>query len=277
MTDLSGLPPLRETIAEHGLGARKGLGQHFLLDLNLTRKIARAADIGPDDVVIEVGPGPGGLTRALLETGARVVAIERDERCRGALEELAEAADGRFDVEFADALQADERALLAARGLAPPVKIASNLPYNVGTELLVRWLTAPPGLWSRMALMFQKEVAERIVASPGTKAYGRLSVLADSASRAKKAFDLPARAFTPPPKVDSSVVLFEAIAPEVDLKALEKATRAGFGARRKMLRASLKPLFGAATEETLERLGLDPTARAEEIAPADWRRIAEEV
>ncbi|MEO1309746.1 MAG: 16S rRNA (adenine(1518)-N(6)/adenine(1519)-N(6))-dimethyltransferase RsmA [Pseudomonadota bacterium] len=272
--DLSALPPLRDAIAEHGLAARKGLGQHFLLDLNLTRKIVRAADVSAADAVLEIGPGPGGLTRALVETGACVVAVERDARCLPALQDLTDLAGARLRVVNDDALAVDEAALAKVAGLTTPLKIVANLPYNVGTELLIKWLIAGPTLWSRMALMFQKEVADRIVATPGTKAYGRLSVLAASASRPRKAFDLPARAFTPPPKVDSAVVVFDAIAPDVDFLALERATRAGFGARRKMLRASLKPLFGAETEGRLQALGLSPTARAEELSPADWRRVA---
>src|ERR1700742_695917 len=200
------LPPLREVIARHGLAPKKSLGQNFLFDLNLTRRIARAA--GPLDVVYEVGPGPGGLTRALLEEGAaRVVAVERDARCLPALAEIAAVYPGRLEVVEADALALDETALFARE----PVRVAANLPYNVGTALLVKWLTAPawPPFWQSLTLMFQREVAERIVAAPGTGAYGRLSVLAQWRARAKILFDLSPRAFTPPPKVTSAILRVE--------------------------------------------------------------------
>lgn len=259
------LPALRDVIARHGLAAKKGLGQHFLLDLNLTRKIARAADIGPADTVLEIGPGPGGLTRALLEAGARVVAVERDARCLPALEELSAAFAGKLTIVEADALDIDERAVLSDA----PAKIVANLPYNVGTELLIKWLRAnheSAPLWSVMALMFQKEVADRIVAAPGSKTYGRLSVIAQAASRPSRAFDLPARAFTPPPKVDSSVVIFTPAPARLDiLPALERISQAAFSQRRKMLRAAMRPLLGEETETRLEAAGIAPTARAEEI------------
>jgi 16S rRNA (adenine1518-N6/adenine1519-N6)-dimethyltransferase len=261
---LDDLPPLREALAQHGLGAKKSFGQHFLLDLNVTRKIARLA--GPLDgrVVIEVGPGPGGLTRALLEAGAQVIAVEKDPRFLPLLAELAQACDGRLTVVEADALQVDEAALLAAHAPGLPYRIISNLPYNVGTPLLVKWLTGPAG-FEAMALMFQKEVADRIVAKPGESAYGRLSVLSQAVCGASLLMDLPARAFTPPPKVDSAVVL---LTPREDrpapalLKALERVTHAAFGQRRKMLRASLKPIGG---EALCNAVGIDPQARAETI------------
>lgn len=261
------LPPLREVIARHGLAAKKSLGQHFLLDLNLTRKIARAAAVTSGDIVLEVGPGPGGLTRALLEAGAKVVAVERDTRVMPALAEIDAAWPDRLTLIEADALRVDERALTGN----DPVKIAANLPYNISTELLIKWLRAnhegPTPLWSVMALMFQKEVADRILAAPGSKTYGRLSVIAQAASRPKRAFDLPARAFTPPPKVDSSVVLFYPSPARLpNLAALERVTQAAFSQRRKMLRQSMKSLWGAEAEDRLETAGVDSTARADGVA-----------
>lgn len=270
---MSDLPPLRDVIARHELGARKALGQHFLLDLNITRKIARAAEIAPGDIVLEIGPGPGGLTRALLEAGAAIVAVERDRRCIAALEELASIYPALTIVE-GDALAIDERTLLPSPGLP---KIVANLPYNISTELLIKWLrlNSERPLWSRMALMFQKEVADRILAAPGSKAYGRLSVIAQAASAPERAFDLPARAFTPPPKVESSVVVFAPRAAAADcLAALERATAAAFGQRRKMLRSSLKPLFGERVEQELSAMDIDPTDRAENLSVADFLRLA---
>lgn len=269
------LPPLREVIARHDLGARKALGQHFLLDLNITRKIARAAGVDASDVVLEIGPGPGGLTRALLEAGAEVVAVERDARCVGALLELGAAFPGKLRLIEDDALKIDERALAAGRA----VKIVANLPYNISTELLIRWLRAnhadEPPLWSTMALMFQKEVADRIVARPRSRDYGRLSVIAQAASTPSRAFDLPARAFTPPPKVASSVVVFRpADRPLSDIRALEAVTQAAFGQRRKMLRSSMKPLWGDAAETRLEEAGVEPTRRAEELSVAEFLRLS---
>ena len=204
MSHLDALPPLREVIAAHGLSARKALGQNFLLDLNLTAKIARAAGDLTGADVLEIGPGPGGLTRGLLAEGARhVVAVEKDPRCIPALEEIAAACPGRLTVIQGDALTVDLTGLLT-----PPVKIAANLPYNVGTELLVRWLTPPvwPPFWDSLTLMFQREVAERIVAKPGSKAYGRLAILSQWRCDARIVMDLPPQAFTPPPKVSSAVV-----------------------------------------------------------------------
>jgi len=267
MTGLEALPPLREALETHGLWAKKAFGQHFLLDLNITRKIARLAQVGEGDRVIEVGPGPGGLTRALLETGAHVTAVEKDERFRPLLEELAEAS-GRLDLLFADALAVDEAAI------APTAHLVSNLPYNVGTPLLIKWLTGP---WTpaSMTLMFQKEVAQRITADVDSSAYGRLAVIAQATCHAESVMDVPARAFTPPPKVDSAVVR---LTPRADrpaparLDALQKLTAAAFGQRRKMLRASLKPLGG---EPLIEAAGLNPQARAETIDVEGFLRLAD--
>lgn len=269
------LPPLRDVIARHDLGAKKALGQHFLLDLNITRKIARAAAVSPADLVIEIGPGPGGLTRALLEAGADVIAIERDARCIGALEELGVAFAGKLTLVEDDALKVDERAL--ARGRA--VKIVANLPYNISTELLVKWLRAnhgdAPPLWSLMALMFQKEVADRIVAPTRSDDYGRLSVIAQAASAPARAFDLPARAFTPPPKVTSSVVLFRPTSGRLaDTRALEATTQAAFGQRRKMLRSSMKSLWGDDAQARLAAAGIEPTRRAEELSVAEFLALS---
>jgi len=274
---LDALPPLREALAEHGLLADKRFGQHFLLDLNLTRKIARIAAPLENAVVIEVGPGHGGLTRALLAEGAaRLIAVERDPRFIPLLEEVQTASAGRLVLIQDDALRIDEAALAAvhAPGLRPLV--VSNLPYNVGTPLLVRWLT---GAWrpSGMALMFQREVADRIVAPVGSDAYGRLSVLAQATCEARMAMTLPARAFTPPPKVDSAVV---ALTPRPDapapqrLSALERVTAAAFGQRRKMLRSSLKSLGG---EALCSAAGIPPEARAEVVDVAGFLQLADAV
>ncbi|MBN7763876.1 16S rRNA (adenine(1518)-N(6)/adenine(1519)-N(6))-dimethyltransferase RsmA [Nitratireductor aquibiodomus] len=269
-----GLPPLREVIARHGLAAKKSLGQNFLLDLNLTAKVARAAGDLEGATVIEVGPGPGGLTRALLMAGAeRVIAIERDERCLDALAEIAAHYPGRLDVVNGDAMETDFAALAPeAHGM---VRIVANLPYNIGTELLVRWLTpdAWPPFYASMTLMFQREVAQRIVAEPGDKAYGRLGVLAGWRTVSKIAFDLPPQAFTPPPKVTSSVVHIvpraEPLA--VEPKRLAKITEAAFGQRRKMLRQSVKSLGG---EALLARAGIDATRRAETLSVAEFVALA---
>jgi 16S rRNA (adenine1518-N6/adenine1519-N6)-dimethyltransferase len=268
-----GLPPLRETIQRHGLAAKKSLGQNFLLDLNLTGKIARSAGDLTASTIVEVGPGPGGLTRALLFHGAaKVVAIERDERCLPALEEISAHYPGRLEIVAADALQAD---LAALAGRERPVRIVANLPYNIGTELLIRWLTAPdwPPFYRSLTLMFQREVAERIVAKPGTNAYGRLGVLAGWRTEAKILFDVPRQAFTPPPKVTSSVVqLVPREAPlETDLSALERITRAAFGQRRKMLRQSLKALGG---DTLLAAVGIDATRRPETLSIAEFVALA---
>ena len=271
---LDGLPPLREVIERHDLRARKSLGQNFLLDLNLTGKVARAAGELGGATVIEVGPGPGGLTRALLTHGAaRVVAIERDERCLGALAEIAAHHPGRLEVISGDAMRTDFAALAAQAG--GPVKIVANLPYNIGTELLLRWLTVPswPPFWASMTLMFQKEVAQRIVARPGDDAYGRLGVLAGWRTRARIAFDLPPQAFTPPPKVTSSVVHIvprETPLP-VEERKLARVTEAAFGQRRKMLRQSLKAIGG---ERLLAEAGIDGTRRAETLSIEEFVALA---
>ena len=268
---LADLPPLRESLAAHGLLAKKSFGQHFLLDLNITRKIARLANVGPQDHVIEVGPGPGGLTRALLETGARVTAVEKDERFRPLLEELAAAAPG-LELVFGDALRADEAAIAGGEA----AHLVSNLPYNVGTPLLIKWLTGP---WTpaSLTLMFQKEVADRIVARPGDEAYGRLAVIVQATCQAQRVMEVPARAFTPPPKVDSAVVrlLPRSDPPEPELiRALERVTAAAFGQRRKMLRSSLKSLGGDAV---VAAAGLDPQARAETIDLEGFLSLAAQV
>jgi 16S rRNA (adenine1518-N6/adenine1519-N6)-dimethyltransferase len=266
-----GLPPLRDVIAAHGLNARKSLGQNFLLDFNLTRRIARAAG-AQGHTIYEVGPGPGGLTRALLMEGARkVIAVERDERCLPALAEIATAYPGQLDVISADAMTLDESKLLP-----PGTHVAANLPYNVGTALLIKWLSIPqwPPFWASLTLMFQREVAERITAMPGSEHYGRLSVLVAWRSRAKILFDVNRSAFVPPPAVTSSVVRLEPLPAPVapaDIKRLEQVTAAAFGQRRKMLRQSLKPLGG---EALLEKAGVEATARAEELSVAQFAALA---
>ena len=265
MSAIDTLPPLREVIATHGLTAKKALGQNFLLDLNLTAKIARAAGDLTGCDVLEVGPGPGGLTRGLLAEGARrVVAIEKDARCLPALAQIAEAYPGRLEVLNADALALDWTA-----HLTPPIKVVANLPYNVGTELLVRWLTPPvwPPLWQSLTLMFQREVAERIVAPPGSKAYGRLAILAQWRAEARIALTLPPEAFTPAPKVRSAVVHLTALpAPRfpADPAMLERVVAKAFNQRRKMLRAALKGL-APDIEDRIVAAGLDPTDRAEQV------------
>ena len=275
---IDGLPPLREVIERHGLQAKKALGQNFLFDLNLTGKIARTAGDLSNATVIEVGPGPGGLTRALLSNGARhVIAIERDERCLAALAEVSDHYPGRLEIVSGDALKTDFAAL-ASEGAGRPVKIIANLPYNIGTELLVRWLTVGewPPFYASMTLMFQREVAQRIVATPGSDAYGRLGVLAGWRTQARIAFDVPPQAFTPPPKVTSSVVHLEPRATPLptDVKKLGRVTEAAFGQRRKMLRQSVKSLGG---EALLERAGIDPTRRAETLSVEEFVRLTNTV
>lgn len=272
MDAVAALPPLRETIAAHGLDAKKRFGQHFLLDLNLTRRIARAAAPLGEGTVIEIGPGPGGLTRALLLEGAgRVVAVEVDARAFGPLLELQAAADGRLDLLEADALKIEPRDLGAA-----PLRIVANLPYNVSTALLVRWLHAANDI-TDMVLMFQKEVVDRLVAAPRTKDYGRLSVLAQHVCEVRRLFDVPPTAFVPPPKVTSAVARLTPrpqTARLADLRPLERVTAAAFGQRRKMLRGSLAGVY-ADPVATLGRLGLRPTARAEELSVEDFVRLAD--
>ncbi|NBR52486.1 MAG: 16S rRNA (adenine(1518)-N(6)/adenine(1519)-N(6))-dimethyltransferase RsmA [Rhodobacteraceae bacterium] len=266
MSQIDGLPPLREVIATHELSAKKALGQNFLLDLNLTAKIARSAgDLSGSDI-LEIGPGPGGLTRGLLAEGARkVLAIEKDARCLPALAEIAAAYPGRLEVIEGDALKVDP-----LDHLTPPIKIAANLPYNVGTELLVRWLTPKvwPPFWTSLTLMFQREVAERIVAKPGSKAYGRLAILAQWRTEARIVIDLPPQAFTPPPKVSSAVVHLTALpAPRfpADPEILSRTVAAAFNQRRKMLRAALKGV-APDIEDHLAAAGIAPTERAEQVS-----------
>jgi 16S rRNA (adenine1518-N6/adenine1519-N6)-dimethyltransferase len=272
-----GLPPLGEVVRALGLSARKSLGQNFILDLNLTRRIARAAGPLSGRTVIEVGPGPGGLTRALFLEGAeRIVAVERDERCRPALDAIARHYPGRLEVHLGDALEADWPALAAGSG-AKPV-IAANLPYNIATLLLIGWLEAEPWppWFERMVLMFQKEVAERIVAAPGTKAYGRLAVIAQWRTRPRLLFTLRPEAFTPPPAVASAVVEFvpvERPSPECSVGSLGRVTGAAFGQRRKMLRQSLKPLHPD-PEALLAAAGIEPTLRGEVLTVRDFARLA---
>ncbi|WP_442772915.1 16S rRNA (adenine(1518)-N(6)/adenine(1519)-N(6))-dimethyltransferase RsmA [Paenirhodobacter enshiensis] len=274
MATIDGLPPLREVIRDHELVAKKSLGQNFLLDLNLTARIARSAgDLAGSDV-LEIGPGPGGLTRGLLVEGARrVLAVEKDPRCMAALAEIAAAYPGRLEVIEGDALEVDVRA-----HLTPPLRIAADLPYNVGTELLVRWLTPPewPPFWQSLTLMFQREVAERIVAKPGTNHYGRLAILAQWRCDAKIVMSLPPEAFTPAPKVHSAVVHLTAL-PEprypADPKVLERVVAAGFNQRRKMLRAALKGVHPR-IEALLEEAGIPPTERAERVSIEAFCRLA---
>jgi 16S rRNA (adenine1518-N6/adenine1519-N6)-dimethyltransferase len=271
---LSSLPPLREVIARHGLSASKALGQNFLFDEQLLDRIARVPGDLTGQGVLEVGPGPGGLTRALLRAGAKVVAVERDSRCMPALAELSDWAPGQLRVIEGDALKID-----AERELGGPGHIVANLPYNVGTALLVGWLTLEewPPWWQSLTLMFQKEVAERIVAAPGSNAYGRLAVLAQWRSTARIAMNVHRSAFTPPPKVMSAVVhIVPAASPEgVEVQTLERLTAAAFGQRRKMLRQSLKAMPGAV--EAAERLGIDTARRAETMSVADFVSLAREI
>ena len=265
MSGIDPLPPLRDVIARHGLSARKALGQNFLLDLNLTAKIARQAGDLSDVDVLEVGPGPGGLTRGLLAEGARrVLAVEKDARCLPALAEIAAAYPGRLEV-----LEGDALAVQPLDHLRPPIRVVANLPYNVGTELLVRWLTPKvwPPVWQSLTLMFQREVAERIVATPGSKAYGRLAVLAQWRCDARIAMSLPPEAFSPPPKVSSAVVHLSALpAPrfDADPAMLERVVAKAFNQRRKMLRAALKGLTED-VEGCLKDAGIAPTDRAEVV------------
>ena len=264
------LPPLKDVISRYQLRAKKSLGQNFLLDLNLTSKIARYAGNLDQFDILEIGPGPGGLTRSLLHEGARkVVAIEKDNRCIEALEEIQATFPGRLKL-----LQGDALSTNASEHLADPVRIIANLPYNIGTELLVRWLTSKtwPSFWQSMTLMFQKEVANRIVASPGSKAYGRLSVMSQWRCDTKIAFNVPATAFTPPPKVESTLVHFEALKEPkfpAEVEVLEFVVSKAFNQRRKMLRGALKGYFQN-VEEGLVSIGVLPTKRAEDITVQEY-------
>ncbi|MEP3296313.1 MAG: 16S rRNA (adenine(1518)-N(6)/adenine(1519)-N(6))-dimethyltransferase RsmA [Pseudoruegeria sp.] len=277
MAQLDGLPPLREVIETHDLRAKKSLGQNFLLDLNLTAKIARqAGDLTGSDI-LEVGPGPGGLTRGLLAEGARrVLAIEKDARCLPALAEIEAAYPGQLEVINEDALKID-----ALAHLTPPIRVVANLPYNVGTELLVRWLTPAvwPPYWTSLTLMFQKEVAERIVAKPGSKTYGRLAILSQWRCDTSIVMSLPPEAFTPPPKIHSAVVHLKAL-PEARFPAnpatLSRLVAAGFNQRRKMLRSSLKSI-SPDIEDRLNAAGLKPTDRAEQISLEGFCALARAV
>jgi 16S rRNA (adenine1518-N6/adenine1519-N6)-dimethyltransferase len=277
MSAIDDLPPLSKVIASHGLSARKSLGQNFLLDLNLTAKIARmAGDLEGSDV-LEIGPGPGGLTRGLLAEGARrVLAIEKDTRCVPALNEIAAAYPDRLSIINGDALEIDPLV-----HLTPPIRVAANLPYNIGTELLVRWLTPKdwPPFWESLTLMFQREVAERIVASPGSKTYGRLAILAQWRADAKIVMSLPPEAFTPAPKVSSAVVHLTALPKprfEADAAVLNRVVAAGFNQRRKMLRASLKGV-APDIEDRLTAAGIKPTERAEQVSLEQFCALAREV
>lgn len=268
--NLDDLPPLREVIARHGLAAKKTLGQNFLLDGNLLDRIARVPGQLDGARVYEVGPGPGGLTRALLRAGASVLAVERDDRALPALAELAAVADGRLTVIGGDAMAQDEAGLTGAR-----VHVVANLPYNIGTALLVRWLTCQwPPWWTSLTCMFQKEVAQRIVAAPGSDAYGRLAVLSQWRAHPRIAFDVPRQAFTPPPTITSAVVHVVPAPPlgDIAVATLERLTAAAFGQRRKMLRASLRGLPGGV--EALDHAGIDPSRRAETLSVAEFVALA---
>jgi 16S rRNA (adenine1518-N6/adenine1519-N6)-dimethyltransferase len=267
------LPPLREVVERHGLWAKKSLGQNFLFDANLLGKIVRCAGDLSGQTVYEVGPGPGGLTRAILAAGAAcVIAVERDQRAVAALEELHAAYPGRLILHNADALSVDERALTGGKA-----HIIANLPYNIGTPLLVHWLTCDPWLpwWQSLTLMFQKEVAERIIAAPDTSAYGRLSVLAQWRSTPRLTMTVPRDAFTPPPKITSAIVHFVPTAPQLDVPvaALEAVTAAAFGQRRKMLRSSLKGLVSH-VPALLEHANIDGERRAETLSVMEFCQLA---
>ena len=276
---IASLPPLREAIKELALSARKSLGQNFLLDLNITRRIARAAGPLESAAVLEIGPGPGGLTRALLLEGAgRVVAIERDERFRPILSQIESHGQGRFSALYQDALATDYQAVAAETGVT---RVVANLPYNIATPLIVHWLTAGPWLpwYNKIVVMLQKEVAERLVAAPGAEDYGRLAVLAQYRARPRILFTLPPSVFVPPPKVASALV---EIVPQpqapgaVPVSFLERVTAAAFGQRRKMLRSSLASL-GADTAALLEAAGIDPAQRAERLTVADFVSLARQL
>jgi len=274
---MDNLPSLTDVVKDYDLGANKKLGQHFLLDMNLTDKIARLATPLEGVNVVEIGPGPGGLTRALLlrET-ASVTVIEMDERFLPALADIGRASGDRLSIIKGDALKFD-----IAINVPAPRKIVANLPYNVGTKMLINWVTETPRFWEQMVLMFQKEVAERVCAAPGESAYGRLAVLCQSVAQCHMAFDIPARAFTPPPKVDSAVVVMHPLPEEKcypNLKLLGQVTQAAFGQRRKMLRGSLKSFakkHGMTATEWLEKAGIDPQLRPETLPVSDFQKLAD--
>lgn len=275
--DLKDLPSLSETVRKHDLYANKSLGQHFLLDMNLTDKIARLADPLNDVHVTEIGPGPGGLSRALLLRGTKHLSvIEMDERFIPALVEIGDCSDGRLSIVKGDALRFD-----IATQTSAPRKIIANLPYNVGTKMLINWVSARPIFWEQMVLMFQLEVAQRVVASPGDNHYGRLAVLCQSVASCRLAFDVPARLFTPPPKVDSAVIVLEPLAsPYPDLKALGRVTQAAFGQRRKMVRRSLRSLAkdeNLILEDWLEQASIDPQTRPETLPISAFQALANKI
>jgi 16S rRNA (adenine1518-N6/adenine1519-N6)-dimethyltransferase len=270
------LPPLKDVLNAHNLTAKKSFGQHFLLDLNLTDRIARLA--APHPIVVEVGPGPGGLTRSLLDAKVeKLIVIEKDDRFIPILHDIQTVSDGRLDIHNADALKVD----LSEFTTDSPLRICANLPYNVGTKLVINWLLAEPVFWDRMVLMLQKEVAERLAAAPGDKAYGRLAVLAQSMASVHIAFGVPARAFTPPPKVDSAVVVMDILPQDQrfpDLKTLGFVTHAAFGQRRKMLRKSLQSAakqFGITAHEWLEAAQIEPSIRPETLDIKGFHRLVE--
>jgi 16S rRNA (adenine1518-N6/adenine1519-N6)-dimethyltransferase len=268
------LPPLRDVIARHDLAARRSLGQNFLLDLNLTARIARGAGVGPGSLVYEVGPGPGGLTRALLEAGAEVVAVEKDSRCVEALREVEAAYPERLTVIPGDAMEVDERQVLGGRNAL----VVANLPYNVSTILLAKWLSVPDWTpwYDSLTLMFQREVADRIAAGPGSRDYGRLSVLSQWRTVPRRLFDIPRTAFVPPPKITSTVVHFNVLAEPVaqaNLADLKRVVDAAFNQRRKMLRSSLKAV-GVDAQALLDETGIDPTARAETLSVEQFCALA---
>jgi 16S rRNA (adenine1518-N6/adenine1519-N6)-dimethyltransferase len=278
MATLDGLPPLRDVIQRHGLDAKKALGQNFLFDLNLTQKIARSAGSLEGVTVFEVGPGPGGLTRAILSLGAKkVIAVERDARALPVLAEVSDYYPGRLEVIEGDALKTDFKALVAEKAEGGPVKIIANLPYNVGTQLLINWLLPEDGIWppfwDSLTLMFQREVGLRIVADEQDDHYGRLGVLAGWRTDAHMMFDVPPQAFSPPPKVTSTVVHLTPRANPMacDVAKLERITHAAFGQRRKMLRQSLKPVGG---ETLLNKVGIDPQRRAETLSVEEFVSLA---
>ncbi len=278
---LDKLPTLPETLAIHGLRANKSLGQHFLLDMTITDRIARLAAPLENISVAEIGPGPGGLTRALLANGAaHVLAIEMDERFLVPLADIGAATGGKLRIIHGDARKVDIGKELSGKELSGEIKIIANLPYNVGTKLLINWLTAAPLFWSQAVLMFQKEVAQRVVAAPGESAYGRLAILTQSVCAARIGFEIPARAFTPPPKVDSAVVVLDPLAEKqrfADLKLLGEVTQAAFGQRRKMLRGSLKSIakkYGTTPQAWCEACGIDPQKRPETLSVGEFQALA---